>query len=479
MSIKGYLSANEFIALKQRKFELHCLQMKLEQITPDGQVFSGSGIIKQTPDGQLQFTLYSRDVLPLDKIMNEITSINDIPIGQIMPDHVFFRLSATDLNGREWISNYISPNKHTFQNGSLCTGELTEIIHEIAPPTPIKSDHLYLEIYDDIDIPCNTRSRTTKTVAGQESSSGSLNVLKFDAGGYEFSFQKEEGSLQIRSLAKDVEFNDHFEIRISEALQFVVARPIFWSAMEQRTSRSWKICIRSSRSSDLLSRIRPPLPVSHDNTQEFCRMFENYFLYVLAAHTGENLHPLSAQMRAICHASMGAVEAEALTLSVAIESILKYVHASKYEISQEEKDWIEKAKIYFASWGGSDSLRERIYGLFSMLYTPSASMRLGELVDLQAITKQQKQAWGNLRHKLAHGASLGSASLQEFLDLSRTVLVLFYHLIFYAIDYRGKYTDYSLPGWPTREYSSPMRNVSSSIQATQQWHAADGAGRLP
>lgn len=457
--IKGFLSNDELAVLRQGKFELHCLQMRLKQLSNEGRVFSGPGVIKQAADGQLQFTLYAKEMVPLDEL---ITGMPDIQPGQIMPEHVFFQLSAKDFNGREWTSNRVFPSKHTVQGGTLCTGELVEITHKANRQAPTKHNHIYLEVYDDIEIPANTRSTVTKTIAGQELSSSSLNVLRFDTDNYELILQKEANSLQITTFAKGMQLEDYFEMRLAEALQFVVARPIFWSVMQKRTSKSWEIRIRGSRSTELRSRIEPPLSISPDATESFRRMFESYLKYVLIADLGEKLHPISAQMRAICHASAGAIEAEALTLCVAIESILKHVHTSRYELSPEDKDWIEKAKDYFASWEGPRNLGKRITGLFSMLYAPSAKTRLRELVEMQAITDQQKQGWDRLRHKLAHGETLGSASLQEFLDLTNTVLVLFYHLVFYAIGYRGKYTDYSLPGWPTKDYSAPVGATSTA-----------------
>jgi len=385
-----------------------------------------------------------------------------VQVGQIIPEHVFYRLTATDLSGREWTSTHLYPIINTVQGGSLCTGELREIVQENSLQVPIKHEHLYLEIHDKIEIPCNTWSATMKTVAGQELNSSSLNVLRFDASGYEITIQKESDALQIRTLAKGARLEEYFEVRIIEALQFVVARPVFWSVMQKWTSEGWKICIRPSRPNELQPRIGTPLSNTPDSAESFCRMFENYLQYILTGNTGEKMHPISAQMHAICRASTGSIEAQALTLSVAIESILKYVHDSKYELSQEKRNWIEKAKSYFASWEGPNDLSERITGLLSMLHTSSASIRLRELVELKVIADSQEQAWRKIRHKFAHGEALGSLSRQEFLDLTNTELVLFYQLVFYAIGYRGKYTDYSLPGWPTKEYSAPTRNVSGS-----------------
>ena len=75
-----------------------------------------------------------------------------------------------------------------------------------------------------------------------------------------------------------------------------------------------------------------------------------------------------------------------------------------------------------------------------------------ELISKKVTTKRHVKAWETLRHKLAHGGGMGSMPLQEFLDLTNTVLVLFYHLIFYVIGYKGRYIDYSISGWVEQNY---------------------------
>ena len=253
---------------------------------------------------------------------------------------------------------------------------------------------------------------------------------------------------------------EHIETRIIESLQFVLARPLLWSIMIKGTGGSTISCIREIGSNNLRYKVQPPISLT-DNTEWFCKLFELYLKYVLQ-HTEDKLHPISAQMRSICRASVGNVETQSLILSVAVESILKRVHETTFQLSPEEKEWINKAQEYFCSWGGPENLSKRILSLFTMLPNPSASMRLNELVELRAINNEHRQAWSTLRNKLAHGGALGSTSLQEFLELSNTVLVLFYHLVFFAIGYEGKYTDYSTIGWPQKDYkiTSPPENAT-------------------
>ena len=447
---RNSLSQKEFIALQENKFELNCLKMRLESLASEGRVFSGPGVIRQTSEGQMHFTLYAQETVPTFESLQELIQGMGIPSGSIIPKNKYYRLSAIDLQGRKWVCEQVFLDTNSSSEGTICTGRLDEIIYKSDERESTK-DFLYLEIFDDVKFPYNVPMVINKTVAGKESSSSSLNALNFNACGFEFLLRKDETSLLLSTKSIETEFVEYIEIRIIEALQFAIARPLLWSIMIKGTGRNVITRIRETRSNNLSYKIQPPISPSLDNTEWFCKLFELYLKYILQC-SEDKLHPVSAQMRSIYHASIGNIEAKSLIISVAVESILKYVHESKFSLSPEEEEWIKKAREHFGSWGGPENLCKRIIGLFSLLSKPSASMRLQELVEAGAITNEQRQAWNKLRNKLAHGGVLGSASLQEFLELSNTVLVLFYHLVFFAIGYEGKYTDYSTLDWPIKDY---------------------------
>ena len=157
------------------------------------------------------------------------------------------------------------------------------------------------------------------------------------------------------------------------------------------------------------------------------------------------------QIRSIAQASSVNIETLALVLSVAVESILKYTKV-KSKISKDEMATAKGLTGYFEKWNGSEQIKTRVRGLLSMLSTPSAKMLLNELVKTKATTLNHKKAWDKLRNKVAHGEMMAASSLQEFLNLTNVALVLFYHLVFHIIDYQGKYTDYSIDGWPELDY---------------------------
>lgn len=201
------------------------------------------------------------------------------------------------------------------------------------------------------------------------------------------------------------------------------------------------------------SSLLPPVVINYYSSSYFCAIFEKYMSYILIEQFGEKIHPISAQIRAICHASMGSIEAQALTISVAIESILKYIEPEKDNNVSDIDEWIKKAQDYFETWGGPAKLNDRIKGLIAQLYNKNASKKLDELIVKGVILKEQKRSWQELRNKLTHGYTNISNNYQKLIDLKNTVLVMFYFLVFYIIGYQGEYTNYSSPGWPVEKYS--------------------------
>lgn len=315
-----------------------------------------------------------------------------------------------------------------------------------------KNQFLYLEIFDSqVKLPFNTPTVINKNVAGNKTNSMSLNILSFSVGEIEFFMQGEPESVLVKATSTTQNIPEYFELRVIEVLQFLLARPLRWSIMIKQTNGSISSYIREIQSENLKYNVEPPISLALDNTYEFCKIFGCYLEHIVN-YQEKKPHPISAQMRSICQASIGTIETKSLILSVAVESILKHVHKSNFQLSSEEKKWIKNAQEYFNSWDGPVTLSRRIAGFLTKLSNPSASVQLKELVELGAITQEQYKAWSSLRNKLAHGGGLGSASLQEFFELSNTVLVLFYHLVFFAIGYQGNYIDYSTIGWPTKAY---------------------------
>jgi hypothetical protein len=447
-----YLTDEELTEFRQGNLVLHCLSMKLIDPKSKKLIYSGSGCINQTSEGKFQFTLYSRRKTPALEILKDILGKQETRPGQIISEKEFYTLHGIDSTGRRWTGRFFRLDRHASGNGTLCTGRLDEIITRGRLPKPSLRDHMHMDFIGDVEVPFNQTTTVEKTVAGERfPKSGSLNVLKFGSRDYDFILTKDADFWRFAVDTKGKKFSDNLELRIIETLQFLLARPITWSVLVKFVGKTSEIQLRMHRQENVKSRIKPPVPLHLGESEPFINLFSAYLKYVLK-YKENKLHPISAQARSIFHASMGSVETEALVLTVSVESVLKYLKFSKEQLSSDEKEWVDKAKEYFKSWGGPLTITERMNGLISMLTVPSAKSQLKRLIEEKIITKRHRDAWDKLRNQLAHGGMLGSMTLQEFLDLTDTVLILFYYIVFHLIGYKGKYMDYSSLGWPVANY---------------------------
>lgn len=163
-------------------------------------------------------------------------------------------------------------------------------------------------------------------------------------------------------------------------------------------------------------------------------------------------HPVSAQLNGIFHASAGYFENEAVALSVAIESILKDVFSAFGQPNEQTLVELDKAIRYIQEWNGDEAIRKRIEGAINAMRQTRALDQLIALEEKNVITKNKRQVWQKIRNKIAHTGRLDSIPIQELSIYLDVLLVTLYHLIFYAIGYSGRYTDYSQLGWLTKEY---------------------------
>lgn len=135
-------------------------------------------------------------------------------------------LEARDSNGRRWTAERLRPesNANPGLSSVIWTGEVPALIHRSDIPPSIERGGLYFEFFADVEIPCNQRTEATTSIAGaQTSKSWMLNVAKFTACGYEFLVKRDEGCLSVEATAPGPAISPHLDLRITEALQFVLA----------------------------------------------------------------------------------------------------------------------------------------------------------------------------------------------------------------------------------------------------------------
>jgi hypothetical protein len=164
-------------------------------------------------------------------------------------------------------------------------------------------------------------------------------------------------------------------------------------------------------------------------------------------------HPLWGQLNAVYEASSGAFsDSEALTLAVAIESILGSEFPELGKPSPSDLAQIDEAVAYLDTWPGDQKLKERIRGSIGQFKHSRAGDKLRVLSQQSAISVEAAKSWQKLRNANTHSYQRHSLESEEFIRLLDLARNLFYQLIFAAIGYRGPYRDYSEANWPLREY---------------------------
>lgn len=447
-----HLEGKEVKAFQDNTFEIHCFDMKLDQMQSQGLRFSGPGRIYQSSDGVLNFTLYAKESIPADVVVNEITRSVKTPPGTIVPDAEYYTLTATDSKGRTWVATKLSPNREEQEEGTLCHGEILELT--CAAAAHRDSNHLYLEVLQPFKVPYNNQTQINKDVAGRKLFSSKFNVLHFDYGQMRILLREEENSLIIEVDQESGNFPKQVELRLLETLQFVTAKPMNWSILIKATKDERIITLRSKQTDTLNYRIHPPIWIANYNAENFTNLFVQYFHHILS-YRKNKIHPISDQVRAVVRSGAASIETRSLILCIAVESTIKHAVNLKSDLEETDAEWIAKLTEYLDTWGGPDRLSKRIKGFLERLPEVSATSRLLKLQELNAVTAEQIAAWKELRNKLAHGGTFSSANLQKLVNLNNAVLVLFYHIVFHIIKYSGSYTDYSALHWPMKPYPYP------------------------
>ncbi len=460
--------------LRQGILEIDCPKMSLKkQSHKDPCTYKGPGYIKQSLEGQFSFKLYSNQKSMPDEYLKKLFSKEAIKSGQVIPGHEYYDLKATDLYGRKWKSKRILA-KSFFgrqERGIVLTGEIRELTYEIKAPSSINKARLNIKTFDKIDIPANKPTTSTKTVEEKEIlKSFHMNSAEFISCGNKFFLTNEDDLLNVSIVSDKDAFEKNIEMRVIEALQFILARPIRWSILEKSEGKAYIVRIQSKKRDNFELRSQPP--INHptiDYTGHAWKLYDKYLRYILR-YKEDDWHPLSSRVYQVILASGYSFFTQALILCTTIEGVLKeefsklahpsslYLrlmgsaqkHMNQWEKTEEIKQKIKHGKKDIKNT--INIVNSRINGLFGLVKIPRVIDTLRVLVQSGAIKKEHVDSWKKLRSMTAHAYSPKYLSTQEFIDDFYRVLVLFHHLIFHAIDYKGKYCDYSLRGFPLKDY---------------------------
>ena len=440
------LTLKEIETIQEGEWELPCSDVSLYR-KRDGRRFSGPGFIRWR-DGSLRCHFYAGLIPEGEFFFDANVGLPRVPAGTLIPDDYYFEMTARDWTGRYWLASWAQPD---FQTGEtrFATVELDEI-KQSDDGLEGEPESAKVTIFDDFKFPCNVVSHTeAKEPGGRGVSSSSLSHASVNVCGCDLWIGRMDGRVEAW-IGSDSPLPPFIHIKIVECLQFMLAKPMQWAAVEFRHGMKTRSALRSQRADRSPTVMHAPIHLSgmFDTSGDFWRLFEAY-LSLLVRDSTEEWHPVSRWV----FTTLGGgrtLYGHGLALSVAVEGLLTSQFANRGQPAKG--DQVERLVSHLESLGEDTPLLSRAVGSIRMMLKPRAMDCLMALKAEGVATELQIKAWQRLRNKVAHGAPLDDRSLDEMVDLCNTVTVLFYRLIFNVIGYAGTYQDYGTKGFPRAKF---------------------------
>jgi hypothetical protein len=459
------MRSDDFEKYMERELVVDCPQMVLRQNTesPDC-TYGGPGSIYQTPEGGLMFKLYAGGA-PDHATFARIMGHNSAKSGEIIPHHEYFSLEATSLSGALWRGEFILPDFSLgVAHGPVITGSLYELTE--TTPDPHSKElrpHLSLRFAEDFDFPGNTRKTTKTFMQGIETGmSGDWTSATFDAAGLSFELQRDRRSVLLSAQSKNTDLPQHLDLRICEAREFTLFASERWVIRVVSKNGQTTTTLRPFPTDCIRKTSRPPVGFRSRLTSQFVwSLFAKYLEYVITYPQAE-WHPVSERVHLAVAGDANPLDAGMLGLSVAVEGVLNTGFSKLAAPDDSLREQIEAARKLVTDSSLRDSFKQRLSGTFGAMHTPRAKDKLMALVDAGLIRKELMDAWGTIRNSTVHAADLDPTAMAEIYRDYQSALTLFNELVFLVIGYVGQYTDYSVVGWPLRNFDKTMKDLQVS-----------------
>ncbi|OWK36284.1 hypothetical protein [Fimbriiglobus ruber] len=440
-------------SLKAGTLDIDCTEITLTQDSHENpRIFRGPGYIRQGDNEEIIFKIYT------DHPVQELEPLGTP--GVLIPPDRFYNFNATDIQGYVWVGNRVLPlvSIRYLSNGTttIVEGKIHTITKEGKSLSRTATNVIVLRIFTDQEIPCHSATVVETNVPDYHHHRlSTLNLVTITSCGSDFLLTMQPGELTVE-VWSDQPFSPHFDNRILEALQFVLARRLQWRVLEKE-SEGKRITQLSSPIPLAKSRLQAPINLNEIRARHWTWiLFDNYLVFI-ANYTEQVWHPCSVQLMMVYEASAGSIDAEILALSVAAEGLAKILFSTIVSVTEKFQTTVNELKVVVDKWieentaAEKSGLSKRLSGLFSMLKEIRAVDRLLQLEQLGIIESKHINAWKKLRNAAAHAATPGTQEWQQLLDRRDLVLALLYRLIFHAIGYEGYCSDYGTRLWPVIE----------------------------
>jgi hypothetical protein len=434
------LDQNEVGKIIENRYLLDAIDMTLTRRANPKDSFRGAGFVRQTPEGNIEYTIY--DQMRTSDFPEHISAPREI-----IPEAEFYDLDIRDGQGRTWRAKQTLPSTHGVlsKKGVVCRGELFEI--QCYEETS-SDDGLWMFLPGEFTIPANTGTYIVEKRLEHESHRYDPNIWVIKSERHKIVIRKVTGGIEVDVRPIESSLPEYFDMRLEEALWFTLALPVQWKLIEAQNNGIRRFCIRSSRRSFPSPRLNPPLELRFsDNAEHVGNILIRYLEYV-SPYTKPLYHPISAIIRRTLLSSAISIEAEAIALSIAVESVVTREFPSLGSPKQDVINALDSAIAHVNTWTVDDAIRDRVIKAISGWKGVNAREVLKQLVENGVIAEQHRSGWNAIRHRMVHGQKR-NMSLDELLLQCDLTYVGLIRIMFKVLGYQGPYTDRSLRDWPT------------------------------
>jgi hypothetical protein len=434
------LTGGEIEELKENRFHIDLLKMRVTRRGNAEDVYSGAGFIQQDADGELEFRLY-------DRTRQTTVDFGSFILGSFVEDEQYYDLEARDISDRTWRASHVI----VFDSGAIgvagciCKGQLRQVTCVVEATS---EEGLWMYLPGDVKLPTNAITRIVEEALGRASFRSNINLWEVKSERFELLLTRVEGGLEVDGSYLRGPLPEQFEQRLEEALWFTLAFPAKWTFLNIRKGGEHSFIIRTLRDKPGNPLLHPPLEPGHGaQADHLGRMFVLYLDYILPYAESPYYHPTSVTVYQALRASALSLNAEAWQLSVAVESLAQRGFPELGRPDAAELTAFDDAVEYVEGWTGNEGVKRRVLQAISTWRGPNSRDILKQLAKKGVITEQQVKAWNVLRHRIAHGRELLDV-LDELPGLCDTVYMAFVRMMFEVIGYSGPYTDRAARGWP-------------------------------
>ena len=423
-------------------FELDCVKITLtQQVENDPIIYSGPGTIYQDKKGTLNLKMYHT----LQKENKTIKVRDNLILGKIICDEMYYHLEAIDISGDSWISENILLSAFEY----IIKAELKEIRKETElDKKNIKNCRLYLVVPGNFRIPCNQNEELPN-------GGWKYNTSIFSKYGFDFEFKEKDNFLELEIRSKSKSLSEKHEKKILEALSIILGQLIKPVLVTLNSKNSYIIKLKSKSSQKFICKLNPPFHNSNpNNITHFQNFICKYFIPINTSYSDL----FEFWFKVYIGWQTGVINAS-LLITVSIEGILK-TYFKMYGLPDDDiltqakdaKYQIEKIEL-------GKRIENIILNSISNIKNSSPKSALREFQTKGWINNKFIKDWIDLRNKSTHSSIIDydPLELQKDIDRFYTCLTLFYILVFLVIGYNGKYYDYSQGNWPEKDFNFKLK----------------------